>query len=213
MPHMERLTWQGVALHAGNLPGYPASHGCVRLPAKFAENLYGVTQVGTPVIIAGDVSDPAAVKDPGPILGSSAKETIETNVGKEGGFVAELERRHLDPGLARRQAHLCVAERRHRCRRRGENQRPVKGARLERVRLAGRRPQGLDLGGDGLPGRRRRAGCAQHRRTRAHRGLARGDGRHQEAHEARQVLVTTDFPATPDTRSDKSFVVMDGRAK
>lgn len=47
MPHMGRLTWQGVALHAGNLPGYPASHGCVRLPAKFAENLYAVTQVGT----------------------------------------------------------------------------------------------------------------------------------------------------------------------
>jgi hypothetical protein len=83
MPHMERLTWQGVALHAGNLPGYPASHGCVRLPAKFAENLYGVTQVGTPVIIAGDATDPAAVKDPGPILGSSAKETIEANVGKK----------------------------------------------------------------------------------------------------------------------------------
>jgi hypothetical protein len=83
MPHMERLTWQGVALHAGNLPGYPASHGCVRLPPKFAENLYSVTQVGTPVIIAGDTSDPASVKDPGPILGSSAKQTIETNVGKK----------------------------------------------------------------------------------------------------------------------------------
>jgi hypothetical protein len=72
-----------VALHAGNLPGYPASHGCVRLLPKFAENLYALTQVGTPVIIAGDTSDPASVKDPGPILGSSAKETIPANVGKK----------------------------------------------------------------------------------------------------------------------------------
>jgi hypothetical protein len=36
MPYMQRLTWQGVALHAGNLPGYPASHGCIRLPKEFA---------------------------------------------------------------------------------------------------------------------------------------------------------------------------------
>jgi hypothetical protein len=49
MPNMERLTWGGIALHAGKLPGYPASHGCVRLPPKFASNLYEVTQVGTPV--------------------------------------------------------------------------------------------------------------------------------------------------------------------
>jgi lipoprotein-anchoring transpeptidase ErfK/SrfK len=43
MPYMERLTWSGIALHAGNLPGYPASHGCVRLPLEFARLLYGVT--------------------------------------------------------------------------------------------------------------------------------------------------------------------------
>ncbi len=57
MPYMERLTWQGVALHAGNLPGYPASHGCVRLPLEFAKLLFGVTTLGTPVIVAdGDVA-------------------------------------------------------------------------------------------------------------------------------------------------------------
>ena len=83
MPHMERLTWGGVALHAGKLPGYPASHGCVRLPPKFAENLFEVTQIGTPVIIAGDVTDPASVKDPGPVLGSSAKAEIDAKVGKK----------------------------------------------------------------------------------------------------------------------------------
>jgi len=51
MPFMQRLDNYGVALHAGYNPGTPASHGCVRLPAKFAAKLYTVTQVGTPVFI------------------------------------------------------------------------------------------------------------------------------------------------------------------
>ena len=51
MPYMQRLTSKGVALHAGNLPGYAASHGCIRLPAGFAKLLYGATQIGTPVMI------------------------------------------------------------------------------------------------------------------------------------------------------------------
>lgn len=51
MPYMQRLTWRGVALHGGNLPGYPASHGCIRLPHKFARLLYGVTRLGMTVVI------------------------------------------------------------------------------------------------------------------------------------------------------------------
>nr|WP_314445668.1 L,D-transpeptidase family protein [uncultured Sphingomonas sp.] len=51
MPYMQRLTWRGVALHAGNLPGYPASHGCVRLPLGFAKLLYGVSHVGMTVVV------------------------------------------------------------------------------------------------------------------------------------------------------------------
>jgi hypothetical protein len=51
MPFMQRIDDYGVALHAGHNPGIPASHGCVRLPAKFAAKLYTVTAVGTPVII------------------------------------------------------------------------------------------------------------------------------------------------------------------
>jgi hypothetical protein len=57
MPNMNRLTWSGIALHAGNLPGYPASHGCIRLPMKFSELLFGITHVGTPVILAGSHDD------------------------------------------------------------------------------------------------------------------------------------------------------------
>ncbi len=52
MPFMQRLTWSGVALHAGPLPGFRASHGCIRLPYGFAEKLFDLTSVGTRVIIA-----------------------------------------------------------------------------------------------------------------------------------------------------------------
>jgi hypothetical protein len=51
MPYMQRLTWSGVALHAGHVPGYPASHGCIRFPRKFAKRLYGLTDFGTKVTI------------------------------------------------------------------------------------------------------------------------------------------------------------------
>lgn len=53
MPFMQMYDPKGIAFHAGPNPGYPASHGCVRLPLKFAERLYGLTTVGTPVIIEG----------------------------------------------------------------------------------------------------------------------------------------------------------------
>ena len=55
MPYMQRLTSKGVALHAGNLPGYAASHGCIRLPTGFAKLLYEATQIGTPVMITDSV--------------------------------------------------------------------------------------------------------------------------------------------------------------
>ena len=51
MPFMQRLTWGGIALHAGQIPGRPASHGCVRLPLAFARHLFGVTEVGAAVHI------------------------------------------------------------------------------------------------------------------------------------------------------------------
>ena len=53
MPFMQRIDEYGIALHGGNNPGYPASHGCIRLPMKFAEKLYGLTRVGSKVIIEG----------------------------------------------------------------------------------------------------------------------------------------------------------------
>jgi hypothetical protein len=58
MPYQQRLTWMGVAMHAGNLPGYPASHGCIRLPMEFAKRLFSVTPKGGTVVIAGGNKDP-----------------------------------------------------------------------------------------------------------------------------------------------------------
>jgi lipoprotein-anchoring transpeptidase ErfK/SrfK len=51
MPYMQRLTWKGVAMHAGHVSGFPASHGCIRLPSGFARRLYSITRLGTPVMI------------------------------------------------------------------------------------------------------------------------------------------------------------------
>ncbi|MGI8704946.1 MAG: L,D-transpeptidase [Sphingomicrobium sp.] len=58
MPYTERLTWGGVALHAGGLPGYPESHGCVHLPLEFARLLFGIESLGGTVIITGGHNDP-----------------------------------------------------------------------------------------------------------------------------------------------------------
>ncbi|MGL4316258.1 MAG: L,D-transpeptidase [Pseudomonas sp.] len=66
MPYMQRLTWDGIALHAGHLPGYPASHGCVRLPLAFAKQLYAITGFdSTTVIISDSQSAPVEVNHPG----------------------------------------------------------------------------------------------------------------------------------------------------
>jgi hypothetical protein len=65
MPHMQRLTWTGIALHAGHLPGYPASAGCVRMPVDFAMKLYSATGIGTTVIIADNKSAPTHTVRPG----------------------------------------------------------------------------------------------------------------------------------------------------
>jgi L,D-transpeptidase catalytic domain len=64
MPYMQRITWSGIALHAGKLPGYPASHGCIRLPEHFAARLWGLSKIGARVIIARDEVAPVAIAHP-----------------------------------------------------------------------------------------------------------------------------------------------------
>jgi hypothetical protein len=64
MPNMQRITWNGIALHGGPLPGYAASHGCVRMPYGFAEKLFDKTQIGMRVIISPGDAEPVEFSDP-----------------------------------------------------------------------------------------------------------------------------------------------------
>jgi lipoprotein-anchoring transpeptidase ErfK/SrfK len=64
MPFMQRITWSGVALHAGVVPGYPASHGCIRLPAGFAPQLYKMTEMGARVVVTPSDVKPVEFSHP-----------------------------------------------------------------------------------------------------------------------------------------------------
>jgi lipoprotein-anchoring transpeptidase ErfK/SrfK len=64
MPYMQRITWSGVAMHAGVLPGYPASHGCIRMPMSFAVKLWGWTRMGARVVIAPGELAPESISHP-----------------------------------------------------------------------------------------------------------------------------------------------------
>ena len=64
MPFMQRITWSGIALHAGVLPGRPASHGCIRLPYRFAEQLFDLTKMGMRVVVVRDDMSPVDIAHP-----------------------------------------------------------------------------------------------------------------------------------------------------
>jgi lipoprotein-anchoring transpeptidase ErfK/SrfK len=64
MPFMERITWTGIALHGGVLPGYPASHGCIRMPEQFAQRLFPLTDIGMRVVVVRDDIAPAEISHP-----------------------------------------------------------------------------------------------------------------------------------------------------
>jgi L,D-transpeptidase catalytic domain len=103
MPFMQRITWTGIALHAGNLPGHPASHGCVRLPMAFAQRLFGTTELGLRVLIVrddiapGDISHPALFR-PKPVpreLAMAAPKGARIASAATGGEVVPGSARHL----------------------------------------------------------------------------------------------------------------------
>jgi hypothetical protein len=69
MPNMQRLTWSGIAMHSGNLPGYPASHGCIRMPYDFSKLLFSITPRGGTVVIGDDTKpQPHFAANPGVML-------------------------------------------------------------------------------------------------------------------------------------------------
>ncbi len=82
MPYMERVTWGGIALHAGDLPGYPDSHGSVRLPLEFSKLLFGVTMKGATVIIVDEHSAPAETVHPGLFFTRSGEESEPIAAGQ-----------------------------------------------------------------------------------------------------------------------------------
>lgn len=86
MPYMQRITWSGVAMHAGVLPGYPASHGCIRMPMAFAVKMWNWTKMGARVIVTPGQMSPQSFSHP--LLASvrvppqpTASLTPQTNVG------------------------------------------------------------------------------------------------------------------------------------
>ena len=78
MPYMQRLTWDGVAIHAGRNPGFPASHGCIRVPTAFAKKLYEVTAVGTEVTVVGTDGQVGPAYQPEPLIDTTG-ETAAAN--------------------------------------------------------------------------------------------------------------------------------------
>src|SRR5262245_30582035 len=215
MPDMERLTWDGIALHAGKLPGYPASHGCVRLPPEFAAKLYEITQIGTPVIIAGDHTQPASVVDPGLILGAKAKQEIAKAEKKarrkpkfaETDAVTSILVSSADKSIYVLQNGEIVAEGKATI---ANPSRPL-GSHV--FVLQGGDEKGFTWHATGFDTGRRGAKkpstSVVERVTPPQNVL---DAIHERMKPG-MVYVTTDQPATAETRSSKGFVVMDAPAK
>lgn len=83
MPYMQRITWSGVALHAGVLPGYPASHGCIRLTEDFAIHLWQISKLGNRVIIAREDVRPIEISHP-QLFGQKRKPDAPVSLGVPG---------------------------------------------------------------------------------------------------------------------------------
>jgi hypothetical protein len=222
MPNMNRLTWDGIALHAGNLPGYPASHGCVRLPLAFSQKLFTVTHVGTPVIIAGAHSDPWELTHPGLVLGAYAEDELE-------GAVDALTDKPHPADWADAEAYPVTTVIASTLDRRADlvqNGRLIAEGKLSVDAPAGLGSHVLILkGASGAPGASRgltwqaishhdRPGAAVGdrlsgddiaARLRAERGFRDKLRRHMHPG---MVMVVTDVALHPDRRSDTDFVIM-----
>lgn len=95
MPYTQRLTWDGVALHAGGLPGYPSSHGCVHLPSKFSEELFIVSPMGMTVVVVDERTAPSDVAHPpafAPVDPSSGAVAVPERLAADQEFRLEPEK-------------------------------------------------------------------------------------------------------------------------
>jgi hypothetical protein len=82
MPYMQRITWSGIAIHAGVLPGYPASHGCIRMPMAFAVKMYGWTKMGARVVVTPGEMAPASFSHPLLVAQKVVPQPITVNESK-----------------------------------------------------------------------------------------------------------------------------------
>jgi lipoprotein-anchoring transpeptidase ErfK/SrfK len=111
MPYMQRITWSGIALHAGALPGYPASHGCIRMPMAFATKIWGWTRMGARVIIAPGEISPAEISHPllaaqkaapGPVAAAAPQDVQASPKADKASADAKLQDLGLRPSAADR---------------------------------------------------------------------------------------------------------------
>ena len=131
MPYQERLTWDGVALHAGGLPGYPSSHGCVHLPSTLAEDLFAASHLGMTVVVVNTKTAPADVVHPAVL--------VPVNAHRRGRHRSAPAGRHalaLAAGEVPRRAGLDHDERRRSARDRAPNGIEIGRARLTVTSLA-----------------------------------------------------------------------------
>ena len=94
MPYTERLTWSGICLHAGGLPGYPSSHGCIHLPLEFSHLLFDIDELGATVVIADEHSGPAEAAHPALLLSPAIHKS------RAAGPLAEFTKFEWQPELA-----------------------------------------------------------------------------------------------------------------
>lgn len=218
MPNMNRLTWSGIALHAGKLPGYPASHGCVRLPLKFSAKLFTITHIGTPVIIAGAHSDPNPLVHPGLVLANYAEHEFED-------AVAHLKEKSHPADWVEKQAHpftsvlVSGADKRIILLENGEIIAEGRATIKQPDRPLGSHVLILSKAHHGQRGLEWLAIGHHHESTSdvvsPEAGIIRRIGGDQKIIDAMtrrmhlgMMLVVTDLPAHPDTRSGQDFVIM-----
>jgi hypothetical protein len=214
MPMMQRLTWDGVALHAGKLPGYPASHGCVRLPKAFADKLYAATQIGTPVIIADAASQPASVYDPGLLLGAQAKDALGKASKKKkkptfskSNAVTSILVSSADKSIYVIQNGDIVAEGK------AEIKDPGKKLGSNVFILEKGNEDGFTWQATGYSTGKKGASKPSSSIVERIKPPAGVQAAIDERMKPGMVFVTTDQPATPETRSGKDFTVMDSEGK
>src|SRR5256886_2605993 len=108
MPNMQRITWNGIALHGGPLPGYAASHGCVRMPYGFAEKLFDRTRIGMRVIISPDDAEPVEFSHPALLVPKA--EAIAAAPARAEALVREAAEAAMTAGEAKKAAATATRE-------------------------------------------------------------------------------------------------------